>query len=92
MEDTFTFILGSLAGLSTTVSFIPQAVKVFKSNSTKDISLGMFSLMSTGVFLWLIYGLKMNSIPIIVANAVSLVVCLLVLYKKIRLDVLKKAH
>jgi MtN3 and saliva related transmembrane protein len=79
--------LGFIAAFCTTVAFVPQAVKVYKSKHTKDISLGMFSMLNVGFVLWLIYGLVINSYPIIIANAVTMVFALYILITKIRIDV-----
>lgn len=82
LEITF----GYLAAFCTTASFLPQAVKVFKTGHTKDISLGMFLLMTAGVSFWLVYGLLINSPPIIMANSVTVVLSLYILFMKIKLD------
>ncbi|MGH8744135.1 MAG: PQ-loop domain-containing transporter, partial [Burkholderiales bacterium] len=52
----FDNILGFVAGIFTTVAFVPQAWQVWKTRSVKDISLGMYLIFSTGVGLWLVYG------------------------------------
>ncbi len=83
-----TTVFGYLAAACTTISFIPQAVKVYRTKSAKDISLGMFSLMTAGVLFWLIYGIMLNSPPIIVANAVTLFLSLYILVMKIKLDLI----
>ncbi len=83
-----TDIFGYLAAFCTTVSFIPQAVKVFKSKSTKDISFGMFMFMTAGVLFWLIYGLMLNSMPIISANSITLILALYIFAMKLKLDTL----
>jgi len=59
--------LGLLAGLLTTISFLPQAIKTWKTKSAKDLSLQMFLIFCTGVVLWLAYGLLTSNIPIIVS-------------------------
>jgi len=79
--------LGFIAAFCTTVAFIPQAVKVYKSRHTKDISLGMFSLLNIGIVLWLWYGLIIKSYPIIISNAITLAFALYILISKISLDV-----
>lgn len=79
--------LGFLAAFCTTIAFIPQAVKVYKSKHTKDISLGMFSLLNIGLVLWLWYGLIIESYPIIISNAVTIIFALYILITKIILDV-----
>jgi MtN3 and saliva related transmembrane protein len=65
-------ILGLVAGACTTFSFVPQLLKIWRSKSTHDISLAMYAVISTGVMLWLIYGLIVDDLPIIIANAVAL--------------------
>lgn len=82
-------ILGFTAAICTTIAFIPQAVKVYKTKHTKDISLGMFSLLNLGFVLWLIYGIILNSYPIILANAVTIIFAVYILITKIRLDVIE---
>jgi len=79
--------LGFLAAFCTTIAFIPQAVKVYKSKHTKDISMGMFYLLNIGLVLWLCYGLIIESYPIIISNAVTIFLALYILITKIRLDV-----
>ncbi|MBX2970016.1 MAG: SemiSWEET family sugar transporter [Cyclobacteriaceae bacterium] len=77
-------LLGLLAGSCTTAAFIPQVVKTWKSRSTKDLSLGMFSIFCTGVVLWLVYGLLVMDIPVIIANLVTLVLASFLLFLKLR--------
>lgn len=79
----FTDWVGMAAGALTTVSLVPQVLKTWRSRSAKDISLGMFSLFSLGVILWLVYGAMIGSLPVIVANAVTLVLSLLILAMKL---------
>jgi MtN3 and saliva related transmembrane protein len=79
-------VFGYIAAACTTISFVPQAIKVYRTKSTKDISSAMFSLMTLGVAFWLIYGLMINSFPIVAANAVTLFLSLYILLMKIRLD------
>jgi MtN3 and saliva related transmembrane protein len=77
-------ILGLIAGGLTTISFLPQVIKTWKSRSAKDLSLGMFAIFSVGVLLWFIYGIYTNNIPVIAANALTLVLCSTILYFKLR--------
>jgi MtN3 and saliva related transmembrane protein len=65
-------ILGITAGTLTTVAFIPQLAKALKSKSTGDLSWGMVLTFTIGVLLWLIYGIWIDSLPVILANAVTL--------------------
>ena len=80
-------ILGYLAAFCTTLAFVPQALKVYTSKHTQDISIGMFSLMNIGIVLWLVYGFLITSYPIIIANAVTIIFSMYILITKIRLDV-----
>ena len=75
-------LIGSVAGTLTTLSFLPQVLKTYRSRSAKDISLVMFLLFSLGVFLWLIYGLSIQSMPIIISNGITLVLSLSILVMK----------
>ncbi|MBP0016931.1 MAG: SemiSWEET family sugar transporter [Cyanobacteria bacterium SBLK] len=81
--DFVTFI-GLVAGSLTTVSFVPQVVKTWKSKSTKDISLGMFITFCTGVFLWIAYGFLEEDIPVILTNIVTGALASTILWFKLR--------
>jgi MtN3 and saliva related transmembrane protein len=74
--------LGLIAALFTTVSLLPQLIKVYKTKSTKDISTGMFALFSSGVFLWFIYGVLVNDFPIIIANSLAFTQAVVILFFK----------
>jgi len=76
-------ILGLVAACLTTVAFIPQVHKTWKTKSAKDLSLGMYLIFTSGVILWLIYGILKDDIPIIAANVVTLSLTLVLLYFKI---------
>ena len=76
--------IGFFAAFCTTIAFLPQAIKVYKTKSTKDISLYMFLIFTIGVLSWLIYGLVINDLPIILANAVTLVLSFFILIYKIK--------
>jgi len=77
-------ILGLVAGTLTTLSFLPQLLKAWKSRSTHDISIGMFSLLAVGITLWIIYGVVTSDLPVIVANSVTLIFVGLILVLKLR--------
>lgn len=77
-------ILGLIAGTLTTVAFLPQLAKTWQTKSAKDVSLGMLTIFSTGVFLWLIYGFYLQALPIILANLITLIFNLIILGLKIR--------
>ena len=82
--ETWTSLLGAAAALCTTVSFLPQLIRAWRTRSTRDISLGMFSVLVTGIFLWLVYGILIGDGPLIAANAVSLCLTGSILYLKLR--------
>lgn len=77
-------ILGFGAGTLTTLSFIPQVIKTWKTGSTKDFSLLWLIMFSSGVGMWLVYGFYLGSIPIIVANGATLILVTLVLMVKLQ--------
>lgn len=79
----FLTFIGLAAGFCTTVAFLPQVIKTWKSKSAKDLSLGMYSIFCTGVFLWLIYGVLISDLPIILANALTLLLALSILMFKL---------
>ena len=65
--------IGFLAGALTTFAFVPQALKIYTSKSGKDVSARMLLIFSAGVILWLIYGIMIESLPMILANIVTLI-------------------
>ena len=76
--------IGLAAGLLTTTAFIPQVWKIYRTKSGKDISARMFSLFSAGIVLWLVYGILLQSVPLILSNAVTLVLSLTIIGLKLR--------
>ncbi len=80
----FITLLGFAAGTLTTVSFVPQVHKAWRSKRCDDLSLTMLVAFGMGVVLWLIYGLMLRVSPIIVANAVTLALILWLLYLKLK--------
>ena len=76
--------VGSLAALLTTASFVPQAWQTFRTRDVSGISLSMYSLFTIGVALWLVYGLLVQSWPIVIANAITTSLALVILYMKFR--------
>ena len=64
-------IIGLIAAVCTTFAFIPQVMKVWKTKQTNDLSLRMYSIMFIGILLWLIYGIRIDSLSIILANVVT---------------------
>jgi len=76
--------LGLLAGAVTTVAFVPQVMKTFRTRSTHDISLWMFSILVAGIAAWLVYGVVIHDVPLMLANAVTLLLAGTILVFKIR--------
>ena len=76
--------IGSVAASLTTLSFVPQVWQVWKTRQTQAISLGMYSLFSLGVALWLVYGILLMSWPIIIANSITVVLAGAVLVMKLK--------
>jgi len=78
-----TSVIGSIAGICTTLAFVPQVIKIRRTKSTNDISLAMFLIFCIGVGLWLIYGFMQSDMPIILANAMTLVLAGDILWAKL---------
>ena len=77
-------LVGLAAGFLTTVAFVPQVAKIWKSRSAKDVSLPTFIAFTIGVALWLCYGILNQELPIIVWNAVTLLLAGAILAMKVR--------
>jgi len=77
-------IIGFLAAILTTVSFLPQAIKTIKTKDTSGISLIMYILFSAGILLWLVYGIFIHDLAVILANAVTFVFALIILFYKLK--------
>jgi MtN3 and saliva related transmembrane protein len=79
-----TEILGFLAAVCTTASFVPQVWHILKTRDTRAISLMMYLLFTVGVGLWLLYGIMIGSTPVVAANSITLVLALVILTCKVR--------
>lgn len=79
-----TELIGYLAAILTTASFVPQALHTFRTKDVRGISLGMYSAFTLGVALWLAYGLLLEAWPIVIANAVTLSLAASILVMKLR--------
>jgi len=84
-------IIGLTAGAMGGISLFPQVLKVVKYRSTKDISREMFLLLAGSIFLWLVYGILLNNLPIIIANFFGFIQALVILFFKIE-NQIKKSH
>ena len=76
--------IGSIAAILTTVSFLPQAWHSFKTRDVSGISLSMYSVFTAGVALWLLYGVLLQSWPLIIANSITLLLATAILWMKLR--------
>ncbi|NUS21534.1 MAG: SemiSWEET transporter [Mesorhizobium sp.] len=84
MEPFVIKLIGFAAATCTTVAYAPQAIKVWKTRSTGDISLGMFMVMVLGLALWLVYGLLSGDAPLVAANAINMVLAGGILFMKLK--------
>jgi len=77
-------ILGITAASLTTTAFVPQVIRVWRTRSTKDISLAMFGMTFLGIVMWFIYGLLRGDLPLILANAVTMMLVAAIIVAKLR--------
>ena len=84
MTTVWIDVIGSVAAVLTTASFVPQAWHSFKTRDVSGISLGMYSLFTVGVALWLVYGVLLQSWPLMIANTITLTLAIIILGMKLR--------
>ena len=72
-------VLATIAGIIMSVGYFPQAIKIIKKKSAKEISLTTYLIFSVGILIWLFYGISINDFPLIFANVLALIGCALVL-------------
>jgi MtN3 and saliva related transmembrane protein len=77
-------LIGSIAGFLSSVTFLPQVIKTYKSKSAKDISLPMFLIVISSVILWLIYGALISNRPIIYTNSAVLIMGVIMIVLKLK--------
>tara|TARA_B100001989_G_scaffold4448_1_gene3043 strand:+ start:255 stop:515 length:261 start_codon:yes stop_codon:yes gene_type:complete len=82
-------IFGYLAAILTTAAFLPQLLKTLKTKKADDVSLTTLIMFIIGVFSWIIYGYKISSTPILIANIITLILNLMILISKIYFKNLK---
>lgn len=75
--------LGLVAACLTTASFVPQAILVIRTRNTDGLSLYMYLLFTTGIAFWLVYGVMIGSLPIIIANLITVVLASMILTVKL---------
>lgn len=79
-----TEVIGMIAAFLTTIAFLPQAIKVIRTKNTQDLSLSMYSILFAGLLLWLIYGIQIDSLPIMIANGITLILSSIILILKMK--------
>lgn len=84
MEINYLTTLGLAAGLLTTIAYLPQVIKTWKSKSAQDLSWSMLIVLCIGIVLWLVYGFSVQDVPVIAANILTLVLVSIILVLKIR--------
>ena len=84
MTPVWIDLIGSVAAVLTTASFIPQAWHSFKTRDVSGISLGMYCVFTVGVALWLLYGVLLQSWPLMIANSITLLLASAILGMKLR--------
>jgi MtN3 and saliva related transmembrane protein len=77
-------IIGWIAAGLTTISFLPQAIKVLRSNETSSISLWMYSIFAVGILCWLIYGVYLKSSQMIISNLITFFFAVIILRAKVK--------
>ena len=84
MNFSLTTLVGLIAAVCTTLSFVPQVVKILQTKRTEDVSLSMYAVICTGMFLWIVYGFLIMDVPLLLANTISFILAMSVLILKIR--------
>ncbi len=79
-------VIGFIAAACTTLAFVPQVVRVWRTRSAEDISLAMYLILVAGVLMWIVYGVLIRSLPLVLANVASLVLAGAVLAGKLRFN------
>jgi MtN3 and saliva related transmembrane protein len=83
-EHSMANIIGGVAGVLTTVAFVPQVIKTWRTRRADDLSIGMLLLFTLGVALWGAYGLLVGAMPVIAANGVTLILAVAMVVMKLR--------
>ena len=77
-------ICGLIAAFCTTISFLPQAIQIIRTKDTSSISAAMYSFFTFGTLMWLIFGIYSHNTPVILANGVTLILAVIILFYKLR--------
>jgi MtN3 and saliva related transmembrane protein len=84
MDPLLLLLLGYGAGILTTAAFVPQVIRTWRSRSCRDISYGMLLLFASGILLWFLYGIGIDSVPVMLANGFTLILVLVLVFFKIQ--------
>lgn len=84
MEIDSVEIIGLIAAILTTSAFVPQVIKTWKTKDVEGLSLTMYSVFFVGIVLWLVYGILIESLSVILANVITAILALILVYFKIR--------
>lgn len=84
MHFSATDLIGSTAGILTTLAFVPQVVRAWRTKSVDDLSIWMLIAFTSGVVLWIVYGLATRAMPVVAANVVTFLLSLTLLWMKVR--------
>lgn len=76
--------IGYIAAFLTTISFLPQVLQTLKTRKTDDISATMYIVLGVGMLFWVVYGIKIGSLPVILANATALTMVIIILFIKVK--------
>jgi len=77
-------IIGLSAAFLSSISMIPQVIKVYRTKKTENLSLGAFSVLAVGLFLWFVYGIMIKAMPVIIGNVLGLLLVCYIVIMKIR--------
>jgi len=80
---SITNLIGFMAAVISSLAMTPQVIKIYRTKETRDLSLGAFAVLGTGLFLWFVYGLLIHSAPVILGNAVGFGLTLYIIVMKI---------
>jgi MtN3 and saliva related transmembrane protein len=86
MEENFVTTIGLVAGALTTIAYVPQLLKTWRSKSAQDLSWSMLITLCVGIVLWLVYGIYAQDVPVIAANVVTLLLSSIILILKIKYE------
>ncbi|MCY3998316.1 MAG: SemiSWEET transporter [Flavobacteriaceae bacterium] len=84
MSNFWIEVIGVTAAVLTTSAFVPQAYKIYKYQISDGVSLTMYFVMLVGVSIWLVYGILLGKFAIILANTITLIIQLFIIYQKLK--------